>query len=148
MIQNDYPLPPGWLLNIYVLLAVALAIAPISIAAAYAVRFVVRKCRAKPATLEKESVSDFLTLYCVTNNRDTALALVVANDGADAIQVCIEDGLQWAQGNCQVRRVHKRVSDIRGVVDVMETAGGSGNSKNAVRQFRGGVQIEKPQRQL
>lgn len=91
---------------------------------------------------------DFLTLYCVLNARNTALALVVAKDGADAIKVCVEDGLPWAMANCQVTRIHKRVSETRGMVDVMETAGGSGNSKNTTRQFNGGVQVEKPHRQL
>ncbi len=78
---------------------------------------------------------DFLTLYCVLNATNTALALVVAKDGRDAIQVCVEDGLPWAMKNCQVTRIHKRVSETRGMVDVMETAGGSGNSKNCTRQF-------------
>jgi len=91
---------------------------------------------------------DFLTLYCVTHPQDKMLALVVAEDGSDAIAVCVEDGLVWASGKCQVKRIHKRVADPRGMVDVMETAGGAGNSKNATRLFEHGVQTEKPIRQL
>lgn len=83
---------------------------------------------------------NYPTLYMVNGVKDGVIVLVVARDGGHAVQLCIEEGYAWATGRVHVVRIHKNISGDCEVIDILEIAGGRGNSKNRLRDFDAGKQ--------
>lgn len=85
---------------------------------------------------------NFPTLYMVRGNHDSHIVLVVAKSGEHAVQMCIDEGYDWALRQTQVVRIHKNINGECEVVDILEIAGGRGNTKNRARQFDATVQVD------
>lgn len=77
------------------------------------------------------------SLYAVRDRHDTEVILVVAEDGADAVRLCVADGgFEWAAKSASVLRVHRSMAEPRGVIDVLTTAEGAASGR-----IRGGYTV-------